>query len=67
MLSFFDHFLTLWIVHVIFISAIVGYFLPDISNFCNFLSSGTPNISIANGLIVMVHPTLVTVRYENCH
>jgi ACR3 family arsenite transporter len=63
-LNFLDRYLTAWIFLAMAIGISIGYFIPDSAEYLDQFSSGTTNIPLAIGLIIMMYPPLTKVQFS---
>jgi ACR3 family arsenite transporter len=63
-LSFLNRYLTLWIFSAMALGVGVGYVFPSTASLMDAMSTGSTNIPLALGLILMMYPPLAKVDYN---
>lgn len=63
-LSFLNRYLTLWIFLAMALGVGVGYGFPSTASLMDAMSTGSTNIPLALGLILMMYPPLAKVDYN---
>jgi len=63
-LTFLDRYLTLWIFLAMITGICIGYFIPSSAENISKYSSGSTNIFLAFGLLLMMYPPLVKIKFS---